>query len=610
MTAACGPEVYSGDRLPAELYGNVFVAEPTANFVRRIVVTDDGTTLRARSAYDKAEFLGSTDERFRPVAFSTAPDGTLMIVDFYRGVIQDRSSTTVYLKDYIQKRNLDNPMGVGMGRIWRIMHTTTERDTTRPQLSRASPAQLVQALSHPNGWWRDTAQRLLVERGSTTVTTQLKALATGNALPRAKVKALWVLDGNDSIDVATLTTALADPSRDVRMNAVRIAERWLADVNHPIHAAVLRLIDDPDWNVRQQLAASLGAMAAEPKATALASLLQKHANDPVVMDAAVSGMRGTEMAVLEKLLQTSASQSSNAETAITMIAATLLRSGSDANVQATLAIVADANRPAWQRAAVLLGAEVALVPNTPMPGNARRGAAPSITASAVNTPGRPARHVRADARVRAARTRFVRRTGRWAGGGGAWRRWSWTRRRRRRTEACREPRAGLVYRVRFGARRSADPRRQRARQNRLAGQAGRGQSRHAADRGRAAGFDAGREVYRNVCQSCHQPDGRGLERVAPTLIGSVLALAPAEIASRILLNGKEGPVGLMPPIGSTLNDDQIASVLTYVRREWGQTGDPVDPATVRTTRAQTASRTRPWTHDELLAMLPAGRGGR
>ena len=59
----------------------------------------------------------------------------------------------------------------------------------------------------------------------------------------------------------------------------------------------------------------------------------------------------------------------------------------------------------------------------------------------------------------------------------------------------------------------------------------------------------------------------------------------------------------MPPIGSTLNDDQIAAVLTYVRREWGQTGDPVNPATVRTTRAQTASRTRPWTHDELLAMF-------
>jgi mono/diheme cytochrome c family protein len=117
-------------------------------------------------------------------------------------------------------------------------------------------------------------------------------------------------------------------------------------------------------------------------------------------------------------------------------------------------------------------------------------------------------------------------------------------------------------------------------------------------------FDAGREVYRNICQACHQPDGRGLDRVAPTLIGSVLALAPADITARILLNGKEGPVGLMPPLGLTLTDDQVAAALTYVRREWGQTGTPVDPAAVRAVRAQTASRTRPWTHDELLAMVP------
>lgn len=46
----------------------------------------------------------------------------------------------------------------------------------------------------------------------------------------------------------------------------------------------------------------------------------------------------------------------------------------------------------------------------------------------------------------------------------------------------------------------------------------------------------------------------------------------------------------MPPIGSTLDDEQIASVLTYIRREWGQTGDPVDAATVKATRAETASQ--------------------
>jgi mono/diheme cytochrome c family protein len=80
------------------------------------------------------------------------------------------------------------------------------------------------------------------------------------------------------------------------------------------------------------------------------------------------------------------------------------------------------------------------------------------------------------------------------------------------------------------------------------------------------------------------------------------------VTSRILLNGKEGRVGLMPPIGSTLTDDQIASVLTYVRREWGQAGDPVDPASVTAVRAQTAGRTKPWTDEELQAMLPRAGG--
>jgi len=61
---------------------------------------------------------------------------------------------------------------------------------------------------------------------------------------------------------------------------------------------------------------------------------------------------------------------------------------------------------------------------------------------------------------------------------------------------------------------------------------------------------------------------------------------------------------LMPPVGSTLNDEQIAGVLTYIRREWGQDGSPVDAATVANVREMVAGRTRPWKHDELMAMLP------
>jgi mono/diheme cytochrome c family protein len=115
-------------------------------------------------------------------------------------------------------------------------------------------------------------------------------------------------------------------------------------------------------------------------------------------------------------------------------------------------------------------------------------------------------------------------------------------------------------------------------------------------------FAAGREIYRNVCQACHQPDGRGQDKVAPSLVGSAMALAPAEIPARILLSGKEGAVGLMPPIGSAFSDEQLASVLTYIRREWSQAGTPVDPRSIGAVRAATAGRTRPWTDAELMQL--------
>ncbi len=113
FTAVSSPVVYRGDRLPAELYGNVFVAEPAGNLVSRIIVEDDGASLESRKAYDKAEFLASTDERFRPVYVSNAPDGTLYIVDMYRGIIQHKGYITEYLRDQIVSRKLEQPIGLG-----------------------------------------------------------------------------------------------------------------------------------------------------------------------------------------------------------------------------------------------------------------------------------------------------------------------------------------------------------------------------------------------------------------------------------------------------------------------------------------------------------------
>jgi mono/diheme cytochrome c family protein len=581
--------VYRGDRLPADLYGNVFVAEPAANFVSRIVLSDDGTTLRARKAYDNAEFLASTDERFRPVYISNAPDGALYIVDMYRGIIQDRASTTIYLRDHIIARKLDQP--TGLGRIYRVVHESTRLDTPAP-FANATAAQLVDALSSPNGWRRDTAQRLLVERYAKSVAPSLVKLAESAPDYRTRLHALWTLDGIDSLELATVTKALSDSSRDVRASAIRLSEKWLA--KDQLTDDVLKRLDDPDWSVRQQLAASLGAMPSPKREAAVASLLERYANDPVVVDAALSGVRGSEAAVLDRMFA-SATQTPQRETAITMLAGTIVRGGQDAAIQALLKDLASDSRPEWQRSAVLRGAEVAVL-GAPMPGSstARRGGpAPGVTLPCPTCPGGRAGPGGAYA--------FERPAAAAAGGGG--RGGGGTRLVRlnsepsalstlaARTDDLGTRAARVLARIEWPGKPGASAP--------IAPLTADEQQR----------FEAGRDVYKNICQACHQPDGRGQERVAPSLVGATLALASPDIPARILLNGKEGPVGLMPPVGSVLSDEQIAGVLTYVRREWGQPGSAVDAATVKSVRELTAGRTRPWTNDELLA-LAGGRGQR
>jgi mono/diheme cytochrome c family protein/glucose/arabinose dehydrogenase len=587
FTSVCAPMIYRGDRLPAEVYGNAIVAEPAANLVSRVIIDDTGNGLRVRKAYERGEFLASTDERFRPVWVSNAPDGTLYIVDMYRGVIQQRADITEYLRDHIVKHQLEKP--TGLGRIYRVVHETTRRDVATGAGGRLTTAQLVGLLSHSNGWWRDTAQRLLVERGDRSAVAALARLAATAKEPRTRLHALWTLDGLDALQPPAVVQALDDPSRDVRMSALRLSERWLAEANSPLQAAVLKRMDDPDWSVRDQLAASLGALPSGPREQALAKLLAGHADDPVTLDAALSGVRGGEGLVLDALIQASQQneQSVQRETAITMIAATIVRMGQDVGIQKVLAAAADANRPMWQRSALLRGAEVALL-GAPMPGSptGRRGGAPAIASAPCPTcPG-----------------------GR-AGPGGAY---AFPQAARPTPVAPRPTRLGTVPKA-FSALAATTTDLGPRASSVLArlewpGKPGASAPITPLTPDEQQRFNAGQEVYKNICQACHQPDGRGLEKVAPSLLGSPLALASPDIPARILMNGKEGSIGLMPPVGSTLSDDQIAAVLTYIRREWGQDGSPVDAATVKQVRAMTADRTRPWKHDELMALVEgAGR---
>ena len=548
----------------------MFLAEPAGNLVSRIVVTDDGTMLRGKKAYERGEFIASTDERFRPVNLSSAPDGTLYVVDMYHGIIQHKGYITEYLRDQILSRKLEQPQG--HGRIYRIVHSTTKRGP-KPALSRMKGPQLVDLLAHPNGWWRDTAQQLIVERGDRSAIPALKEKAERAPDWRTRLHAMWTLDGIDAVEPATITKALEDSSRDVRVSAVRIAERWLNDAKHPIHAAVLKKIDDKDWAVRRQLAASLGALPEAAKIPALATLLERHGDDPTTVDAAISGLRGSEHAVLQRLLGATG-QTPQRTGAAVVLAATVVRGGEDARLQELFQWAAATDRPAWQRDALLEGAEAALL-GGPLPGSGRRGAGS----------GRGAAPAAASATAPGGR----------AGPGGA--------------PAFPGSRPGdapaaAPGRGRGNQQAAVPLTREPAALTQLASTGGETGKRAAALLARltwpgkpvAAGaapaaapltpdemkrFDAGKAVYTSLCVACHQENGQGLDKVAPTLVGSNFVLAAPHVPERILINGKEGPTGLMPPLGSVLSDDQIAGVLTYVRRAWGNQGSAVDAAECR-----------------------------
>jgi len=121
-------------------------------------------------------------------------------------------------------------------------------------------------------------------------------------------------------------------------------------------------------------------------------------------------------------------------------------------------------------------------------------------------------------------------------------------------------------------------------------------------------FAAGKEIYGTLCAVCHQADGRGRDKIAPPLVGSAFALGPPAVVVRIMLHGKRGPTNVMPALGPLITDEQIAAVLTYVRREWGQTAPAIDAAAVKAIRTSTTGRARPWTAEELEQV--AGQSGK
>ena len=254
VTGAAGNDIYRGDRLPKEVYGQLFYGEPVARIVRQVnpIVTEGLTTLHNVYQDQKSEFLRSTDPLFRPVDMVTAPDGTLYVVDMYHGIIQEGqwAQKGTYLRTKIEQYQLDKV--VGLGRIWRISHEGMERDKTRPHMLDESPSQLIKHLEHPNGWWRDKAQQLIVMSKDRSVVPQLEAMARKHKNLLARFHALWSLEGLGSLSPKLTKELLADTNPRMRVQALRASETLYKGGDKTISEGYSALMKDPNTDVAIQ----------------------------------------------------------------------------------------------------------------------------------------------------------------------------------------------------------------------------------------------------------------------------------------------------------------------------------------------------------------------
>ncbi len=545
-TSAAGLTIFRSHRWGDEWNGIAFVAETTGNLVAAFRLREQGSRLTGEQLtfphdqYVQQAFLGSTDERFRPVDVEVGPDGNLYVVDIYRGVVQHRQFVTSYLRKQVEERKLEQP--VGLGRIWRIVADDSPSQV-EPLALLAGEAGRIRALQHPVGWVRDQAQRLLVEAGSSAPVKELKQLASAIDSPAtARLHALWTLSGLNALDGTLLSRALEDPDEAVRRTACRI----IAEPTPIAEADVAPLVAALAANTAQlseiekiHRVLALGAFPDHPMAlAAMLEALRRDGTNANIRMAALSGWNDYQIERIGRLLGDHIDSFPGREALLRETTRSALRSHPSS--LGLLLDSLDSLDSADPRLAALLGAIrvttddqrwKAPVLTTIPPLLKRKDLAPAIAGDA----------------------------------------------------------EAIVARLTFDPSSLPEVEPWTETQRRLASH--------------------GAAAFASSCALCHGPAGKGQPGLGPSLIDSPWLLGEESIPIRLVLDGLTGPVEVegetwditMPGHRENplLDDEGIAAILTWVRRQWGHGAEPIDPKAVTELRQLTAGRTLPWTVETL-----------
>jgi putative membrane-bound dehydrogenase-like protein len=297
FSGAAGGTIYNGDALPQELYGNIFTTDVSGSLIHRDVLSPSEISpvlvaKRAESEKNR-EFIYSTDTWFRPVTFSVGPDGYLYILDYYRQHIE----TPVSIPDDL-KAEMDFMAGSDMGRIYRLLPENGIYKGVKVDLKNASGLQLVDYLSHKNGWYRSSAQRLLLERQDKTVVQDVISLFLNSPDAITRLHALYVLEGLNALTEKIVKKSLLDAEPGVRENGVILAERYPKTTK-----LLIPMVNDPSKRVALQAALSLGQFNGKKVVETLAEVIRKYGQNDWFRNAVISSVAGSSVEILNSLVQ-------------------------------------------------------------------------------------------------------------------------------------------------------------------------------------------------------------------------------------------------------------------------------------------------------------------
>ncbi len=317
FTAAAGHRLYTARAYPQEYWNcTAFVCEPTGHIVATFALSSQGAGFASRMAWD---LVASDDEWTAPIQADVGPDGQVWVIDWYNFIVQHNPTPAgfetgkrgAYVTPLRDKTH---------GRIWRVVH---EQATTSPHksLAQASPAELVATLCDDNMFWRERAQRKLIDRGASRsdggrdVVPALIELVENSSvdaigLNPGAIHAIWTLrqlgalEGpqSESLAVACVQSALSHPSAGVRMNALKALARDAGTLNK---LAGSSLATDPEPLVRLAVLESLGEWGSSPEAGAIVNAMladPRTLADPILADAATSAAAVQAAGVLPLLL--------------------------------------------------------------------------------------------------------------------------------------------------------------------------------------------------------------------------------------------------------------------------------------------------------------------